>query len=91
MSSIKINTFGEFSISTDSTRVCDSDNRSKKVWVLLAYLIYHRDRVVKANELMSLLWCDNEREMNAPGALKTLFYRVRAELDKLWDEVKSSL
>lgn len=85
MSSIKINTFGEFSISTDSTRVCDSDNRSKKVWVLLAYLIYHRDRVVKANELMSLLWSDNEREMNSPGALKTLFYRVRAELDKLWD------
>lgn len=85
MSKLRVETFGEFSISTENARVCDSDNRSKKVWVLLAYIIYHRNRVVKNNELMELLWSENERELNSPGALKTLFYRVRAELDKLWD------
>lgn len=85
MSVLKITTFGEFSISTENACVCDSDNRSKKLWSLLAYILYHRNNTIKSNELQTLMWSDNEREMNSPGALKTLLYRVRAELDKLWD------
>jgi DNA-binding SARP family transcriptional activator len=85
MNELKINMFGEFSISTDTTSVSDSDNRSKKPWLLLAYLLCHRDRVVKTNELLDLLWSESERDLNSAGALKTLFYRVRSDLDKLWD------
>ena len=85
MNRLKIRTFGEFSISTDNACVCDSDNRSMKLWSLLAYIIYHRNNTIKANELQTLMWSDNERELNSPGALKTLLYRVRAELDNLWD------
>ncbi len=85
MNELKINMFGEFSISTDSVSVGDSDNRSKKPWLLLAYLLYHRKRVVKTGELLDLLWTEDERELNSASALKTLFYRLRAELDKLWD------
>ena len=40
MNELKINMFGEFSISTDSVSVGDSDNRSKKPWLLLAYLLH---------------------------------------------------
>lgn len=85
VNSLKVNMFGAFSISMGDVSVCDTDNRSKKVWSLLAYIIYHRNGTIKAGELQSLLWSDNEREMNSPGALKTLLYRARAELDKLWD------
>ena len=84
METIRINTFGEFSISTDSARISDSDSRSKKVWILMAYLIYNRNRVVKANELVDLFYTGSDSELSSPSALKTLFYRVRAELDKLW-------
>lgn len=77
--------FGEFSIQIDGVCLSDSDNRSKKLWSLLAYIIFHRDNIIKSNELQALMWSDNERELNSPGALKTLLYRVRAELDKLWD------
>lgn len=85
MNTIRVNTFGTFSIQAENACVCDSDNRSKKVWSLLSYIIYHRNNVVKAEELRDLLWSDSERDMNSQGALKTLFYRVRCELDKLWD------
>ena len=85
MNNLKVSMFGEFSIKGENTSVCDSDNRSKKVWSLLAYIIFHRNSTIKAGELQALLWSDNEREMNSPGALKTLLYRARTELDKLWD------
>lgn len=85
MKDIRVNMFGEFSISTDGGRVSDSDNRSRKVWFLLAYLIYNRDRVIKQNELIEMLWNESDRGVNPVGALKTLFYRVRTELDQLWE------
>lgn len=84
MKNIKVTTFGEFAISTDDARISDSDNRSKKVWTLLAYLIYNRNRTVKANELSDILYNDSDSDKGSPSALKTLFYRVRTELDKLW-------
>ena len=85
MNNLKITMFGEFSIKAEGASVCDSDNRSKKVWSLLSYIIFHRNSTIKAGELQALLWSDDEREMNSPGALKTLLYRARADLDKLWE------
>ena len=77
--------FGDFTIQTDEKCISDTDNRSRKVWLLLAYLIFNRDRIVKPHELQSLLWSESENEQNSPGALKTLFYRLRMELDHLWE------
>ena len=42
MEPIQVCMLGEFSLSTETQQLCDSDNRSRKVWTLLAYLIYHR-------------------------------------------------
>ena len=47
---------GAFSIELDGKRMDDSGNRSKKVWLLLAYMIYCRNRPVSQEELTSLLW-----------------------------------
>ena len=84
MNGLHVRTFGEFSITYEDRRVSDSDNRSRKVWPLLAYLICHRNRLLKQHELIDLLWGESEQGVNPAGALKTLFYRVRSELDKLW-------
>lgn len=84
MNNIDIRMLGEFSISTETQQLCDTDNRSRKVWILLAYLIYHRNRVVNQDELMTLLWDDASASANPTGALKTIFHRARATLDRLW-------
>lgn len=77
--------FGEFSIRTENSCVFETDSRSKKLWLLLAYLIFHYDRVVKINELRDILWSEAEKEKYSSSAIKTLLYRLRMELDKLWD------
>ena len=48
MSNLKVKMFGDFSISKGDVTVSDTDNRSKKVWSLLAYIIYHRNTTIKA-------------------------------------------
>ncbi|MBR4992298.1 MAG: winged helix-turn-helix domain-containing protein [Clostridia bacterium] len=84
MSTLQVRMLGEFSISTEEKQLSDSDNRSRKVWTLLAYLIYHRHRVITQDELMTLLWEDASDSTNPGGALKTIFHRARATLDRLW-------
>ena len=85
MKQLVVNMFGDFTIKSDDKIVSDTENRSRKLWFLLAYLIYNRHRVVKPNELIDVLWGENERGANSVGALKTLFYRARSVLDTLWD------
>lgn len=74
---------GSFSISMGDERIDDSANRSHKVWLLLAYLIYNRRRIVPQEELVDLLWGDESNSANPVGALKTTLHRARATLDQL--------
>ena len=85
MSNLIVNMFGEFIIRAEDRSISGDDNRAKKLWLLLAYLIYNRHRVVKQSELIDILWSEYERGANPSGALKTLLYRVRSLLDGLWD------
>lgn len=82
---LQIQMLGEFSIRSGSAEISDSDNRSRKVWLLLAYMIYCRDRAVNAETLVSLLWGDEERSANPLNALKTMFHRARNCLNQLED------
>ena len=84
MEALNVQMLGGFSISTKTNQISDRDNRSRKLWTLLAYLIYHRHRIVLQEELIELLWGEDEQGANPVGALKTMFYRVRTMLDKLW-------
>lgn len=85
MRKIAVKMFGSFTISSDDSTVSNIGNRSRKAWILMAYLICNRDRFVNRNELIDLLWGSDEDNVNPVGALKTLVYRARGELDKLWD------
>lgn len=76
---------GGFTIRRDNATINDGNNRSRKVWLLLAYMIYCRNRCISQEELVQLLWGDSENSVNPVNALKTMFHRVRSMLDQLGD------
>lgn len=74
---------GRFSIGVGAREIDDSGDRSHKVWLLLAYMIYDRDRAVTQVDLIRLLWGEEESSSNPLNALKTMFHRVRTTLNQL--------
>ena len=85
ITSLKVNMLGGLSIQSGGAEINDSDNRSRKVWLLLAYMIYCRKRPVTQEELVRLLWDGGDNVTNPANALKTMFHRVRTTLDRLGD------
>ncbi|MBE6955658.1 MAG: diguanylate cyclase [Ruminococcaceae bacterium] len=84
MQLLSIQTLGEFSLQYGENKVSDRDNRSKKSWLLLAYLLCNKDRPVSQKKLIELLWGDDPASSNPENALKITFHRTRTMLDKLW-------
>lgn len=87
MDLFRIRLLGEVSIAYQGKQVQNTDNRSRKVWLLLAYMIYFRKTTVSTQELIDLLWSDDEGSSNPANALKTIFHRLRATLDQLGEGV----
>ena len=81
--SLKVNMLGEFCLTTGDAEVNDSVNRSRKIWLLLAYIIYNRSRPIPPDELIDLLWSNEESSSNPGNALKTMFHRLRNMLNEL--------
>lgn len=82
---LRVQMLGTFTLSAGDARITDSDNRSKKVWLFLAYLIYNRGKAVEAQSFIDLLWSNkDEGGSNPANALKTILHRVRSTLDQLW-------
>lgn len=79
---IRIETLGGFSIRIGGQTVSDAQNRSRKLWNLLAYLMAFRNRFVTQSELMEILWPE-EDSGNPVSALKTLVSRARDALTPL--------
>ena len=82
---LRVRMLGSFSIELGGQVINDNDNRSRKVWLLLAYMIYCRNRPVTQEELIALLWGEEEKSANPVNALKTMFHRVRTMLNQLGD------
>ncbi len=80
---LKVQMLGGFSLAYGESRVDDTQNRSKKVWALLAFLLCNHGRTISQKELIDLLWSDDTETVNPANALKTTLHRVRALLDKL--------
>lgn len=88
---LQVRMLGGFSIARGDEKIDDSGNRSRKVWLLLAYMIYNRRRTVTQEELVGLLWGEEESSSNPINALKTMFHRVRAMLNQLEPSAGHSL
>lgn len=80
---LSIRMLGSFTLSWGENTVRDEDTRSRKMWLLLARLIYCRDRHISQEELINLLWEDEQGIVNPTSALKTTMHRLRAQLDTL--------
>lgn len=83
MDVFRICMLGELSVSYQDKQVQSTDTRSRKLWLLLAYLIYHRKTRIETQTLVDLLWGEEESSANPTNALKTLFHRLRSTLDQL--------
>lgn len=84
MELLRIKMLGEFSLQMGENIISDNDNRTKKGWMLLAYLICHKGRVIPQKELIKLLWGDDPSSSNPENALRITFHRLRTQLDQLW-------
>ena len=84
MSALKITMLGRFSIQRNDLYIDDSSNRMRKVWLLLAYLIYSRTTRVTQENLLHLLHSSADEDASDPtGRIKAMFYRARTMLDQL--------
>lgn len=83
---IQINTLGVFSIEWNGEAIDDSMNRSRKVWLLLAYMIHNRNVFSSQANIVRALWDDGEKSVDPQNALKTTLHRARTLLDKLGDD-----
>ncbi|NLT57575.1 MAG: hypothetical protein GXX99_01260 [Clostridiales bacterium] len=81
---VEVTFFDAFSIKFCNVVLNDSMNRSTKIWNLLAYVLYHRDRHIPQAEFIELLWPDGESD-NPQGSLKTMFFRLRRILNEAFD------
>ena len=80
---IRITMFGGFQLTYGTNSVSDQDNRSKKVWTLLKYLITFHDHEIHHNTLTNLLWSNSEGGIDSENALKTILHRARTTLSAL--------
>lgn len=75
----EVSMLGGFEICINGECVTEEVNRAQKMWRLLAYIIVHKDKMMAKDELIDMLWQDEEIE-NPNSALKNLLYRIRMTL-----------
>lgn len=80
---LRVQMLGELTLSLNETKISENQNRSKKMWALMAYLLYHRHRIVSRDELLDLLWGSGSGQ-NPVSAMKTALHRTRALMDDLY-------
>ena len=80
---LQISMLGGFSLSyPDGTAIDYQSNRSNKLWMVLAYLLTHRGKQITQDELIDILWPDEEID-NPINTLKTMRHRLCGMLDAL--------
>ena len=77
-----ITMLGGCSLSYNGCSVGSKTIRSKRIWMLIEYLITYRNREVTQDELIDLLYPDDRSELPL-NALKTLVHRARSVLNEL--------
>lgn len=81
---VNVKMLGGFSVEYRGQTIDDQTNRMKKVWLLLAYLIYSRGRSVTQDHYIDLLQgAGGDDSADPNGKLKAMFYRARTMLNQL--------
>lgn len=82
---LTIHLLGEFMMENDCNHFPKERKKSVQVILLIAYLIAHRHTMVTKEELINMLWAQQDIE-NPEGALRNLIYRARKELSAFFPE-----
>ncbi len=82
MEPITIRMLGSFTLEAGGVVLCDTANRSRKVWMLLAYLLSSREPFLPQKKLIDMLWGNDSS--NPENALRITLHRLRTLLDQLW-------
>ena len=80
---LQVQMLGQFTLRYGDRTISDSDDRSRRVWSLLAYMLYNHGRSFAQEELLHLYWSNSEKSADPGNALKSIFHRIRTALDKL--------
>lgn len=80
---LQVQMLGQFPLRYGDRTISDSDDRSRRVWSLLAYMLYNHGRSFAQEELIHLYWSNGEKSADPGNALKSIFHRIRTALDKL--------
>jgi DNA-binding SARP family transcriptional activator len=86
-----ITSFGGLSISVlnpdgteaDMPVISDSEGHSRKLWTLIGYLLFSGRDKVPAEDLIEILWPENDSLTDPLGSLRLLVHRARAQLNGL--------
>ncbi len=82
---LKIQLLGEFRMVNKSFRFPQEKKKSMQLVLLIAYLITNQNKMCLKEDLMKLLWQEEESD-NPEGALRNLVYRARKELQKFYPD-----
>ena len=80
---LQVQMLGQFTLRYGDRTISDSDDRSRRVWSLLSYMLYNHGRSFAQEELIHLYWSNGEKSADPGNALKSIFHRIRTALDKL--------
>ena len=79
---LRINMLGEFTLTNGEHTIKAECSRSKKLWTFLQYLITFRDKEISQDEIIEVLWPDDDIDDPA-NTLKTLLHRARGTVSEL--------
>ena len=80
---LQVQMLGQFTLRYGDRTISDSDDRSRRVWSLLAYMLYNHGRSFAQEGLIDVPWSNGEKSADPGNALKSIFHRIRTALDKL--------
>ena len=70
---VHVTMLGNFTLQLQTQSVSSDSNRMRKVWLLLAYLIYNRNHRSSQSQFLELICNDGEETEDYTGRLKALF------------------
>ena len=80
---LSVKTFGGFSMTYGDKTISDQDNRSKKLWIILEYIIAFHDRNIPQSTIIDLIWNEESISTDPENALKTALHRIRGMIGEL--------
>ena len=84
-SELTVRMFDKFQTENEKGILNKENMRSEMLTRLLAYMISHREKDMTAQELIDVLWPEDQSD-NPSGALKNLMYRLRKLMNNTWGE-----